>query len=63
MSTREIIECEALSARISARQCLINYVKAQALSQYAGTYAVGLLVPCLNCDHPKQIKCSWGKKP
>lgn len=38
-------------------------VKAQALVQYAGTYAVGPLVVCLRCERPKQIKCSWEKRP
>jgi hypothetical protein len=63
MSKQQTFECEALSARISPRQCLVNYIKAQALNHYAGTYALGTLAPCLRCERPKQIRCGWIKRP
>lgn len=54
MNTRQLLKCEHLRARVSARQCFINRIKALTLRE--SSRSLGRLWPCLNCEKGKRIQ-------
>lgn len=55
------LNCQALAAKISERQCVINQLEAQDRSQIGfGILEVGWLYPCLTCARGRGIA---GKYP
>ena len=51
------LDCQALAAKISERQCVINQFEAQARAQIGfGTLEVDRLYPCLACGRGREIK-------
>lgn len=50
----KLFDCERLHARISVKQCLLNWSRAQVLKEHG--HGIGLLYPCLNCKKGRTVK-------